>query len=49
MCVLVVIVKERKNVDNVTNPTFKKAPRLIQAHRKTMTKLCAIPLNQGIK
>jgi len=49
MCVLVVIVKERKNVDNLTNPAFKKAYRLVRAHRKAMIKLCASPLNQGIK
>jgi hypothetical protein len=49
MYVLVVIVKERKNVDNLTNPAFKKAYRLVRAHRKAMIKLCASPLNQGIK
>ena len=49
MGVLVVIVKERKNVDNFLNPALKKAPKPVLAHKKTMTNLCASPLNQGIK
>jgi len=39
ICILVVIIKERKSVDNFTGLASKKAHRPTQPHRKTITKL----------
>ena len=39
MCILVVIIKERKGVDKFTRLASKKDHRPTQPHKKTITKL----------